>query len=171
MRLSYLFILCVLFFSLLAQESQETKQPQPLLHLSLSLGLTSGIHVGKGNIINKKNVTIERLINLHYEALPYDNFNDCQVVGLYFSNYYFKNPRREGFFWYNIFGIDAVRIPGFNIDPGGSSGDSSPNNFIAPNLCAGFGYSKRSGETSTMRYSLDAGIKAFLISLKITYTF
>ena len=87
--------------------------------------------------------------------------------GLYFHNKYFQDSTRTGVFYTFDCGADVIET----LSPGLGGGTGGFSTYFVPILAGGIGYSKRIGNHSYFRVSLDLGIKALISNLNLSITF
>ncbi len=140
---------------------------QKLFYINISPAFMPGIALGYGYTSQEENSSINK------ETIFYLHANSILLVssgGIGLLTNIFKNPERKGFFYSINSGLDII-IKNTAFSPGGSTGESSLQTFVFPNLSLGGGYSYKISKTSYFRVSLDFGIKFLLTNLNLSLVF
>ncbi|MDP8267986.1 MAG: hypothetical protein P9L97_04590 [Candidatus Tenebribacter davisii] len=147
-------MICILIMSFAFSDELEMDLiNQTVYTSSLSLGFFSTLSLGIGPV--SENQRIEKMIIVHAGLSPF-----FFGGGIYFQNRYFKDSTRTGMFYTFNIGIDHIAAIG---------GRSA--RLTLPNIAGGIGYSKKIGDNSYFRISIDLGIKAVISNLNLSITF
>ena len=161
MKRTILTIICILLVTFAFSEELEINIEKQTIYTSmLSPGLFSTLGFGIGSV-SSDNI-LEKLVIIHAGLAPM-----FLGGGIYYQTRYFKDSTRTGIFYTFDIGVDLIL--GAGADPGGGSADFG--NIPFPNIAAGIGFSKKIGENSYFRISIDAGIKAVISNLNLSVTF
>lgn len=147
-------IICILMMSFAFSDELEMDVKKQTVYTSiLSPGLFSTLGLGLGSV--SENQRIEKMIIIHAGLSPF-----FLGGGVYLQNRYFKDSTRTGMYYTFDIGIDLIAAIG-----------GRGSRLTLPNIAGGVGYSKKIGDNSYFRISIDAGIKAVISNLNLSVTF
>ena len=154
-------IICIIMTSFAFSDELKMDVKKQMVYTSiLSPGLFTTLGVGIGSI--SPNEKVEKLVIIHAGLAPM-----FLGGGIYSQTRYFKDSSRTGMFYTFDIGVDVIL--GAGADPGGGSAGFMTIPF--PNIAGGIGYSKKIGDNTYFRVSLDVGIKAVISNLNLSVTF
>lgn len=158
---SIIIIICIVMTTFAFSDEVEMDVKKQTIYTSiLSPGLFATLGLGIGSV--SPNEKVEKLVIIHAGIAPM-----FLGGGIYSQTRFFKDSTRTGMFYIFDIGVDVIL--GAGADPGGGSAGFVMIPF--PNIAGGIGYSKKIGENSYFRISIDVGIKAIISNLNLSVTF
>jgi len=160
----------LLFYSVLFCEEKDQSERQHYHRIGISPGYITSLNLGMGYTYNKNNKFREKFNMLH-AGTNVNHPGDIVIVGFYGKTNYYTNDETEGIFYNTTFGLDVIKMPVLNIDPGGAKDSDESNVFIFPNARIGIGFASKFTEKSGLEVNFELGITAVIMSLNIAYVF
>lgn len=163
-------IVIILFASLLHCENKSQLKKERIYSVGISPGIVTSLNLGMGHTHSKNDKIRERFSMLHV-GTNVNHPGDIVIAGFYGKTNYYIDEVLEGVFYNTTFGLDVIRMPHLNLDPGGAKDSNKYNIFIFPNARLGIGYASKTAGNSGLEFNFEMGITAVIMSLNVSYVF